>query len=480
MRVTNDGTTLRDEYGRQRVFHGINLVAKGNHEPHGTFVDRGFKGEWTEQDIKELAARGFTLIRLGVMWAAVEPAPGEYDSAYLDWVAEQLDLIHSAGMSVLLDAHQDLYSQSFGDGAPEWATQSTHSFEETELWSDAYLTSPALHEALDAFWANAPGPGGVGLQDRFAGMWAHVATTLGSHPAVIGYDILNEPSPGSQAPEIFGTLIATFAAVTDQDPEQVFADFEDPEAKFAQLARLEDVALYRQLGDAVAPLVQAFEVDSVAPLMERVAEAIRAVDTNGLLAREHSYFANMGVPSEQPALADNAWVYSPHGYDLTVDTPAIALSSNTRAGVIFSRHKETQERLNVPVIVGEWGALSTGEGVRAHGQFLMDLFDSYGWSWTYWAWEPEFSGSEACETLTRPRPIAFAGTARVWRVEDGHLHAEWDGQVGDQPSVFFVPESASGYHVEVLCDGAEIAAQMDGPWITVPAAQGHFVLNARQ
>src|SRR5690625_130172 len=29
--------------------------------------------------------------------------------------------------------------------------------------------------------------------------------------------------------------------------------------------------------------------------------------------------------------------------------------------------------------------------VHDHGIFLLDEFDSYGWSWTYWVWEPNSS-----------------------------------------------------------------------------------------
>src|SRR5690606_1887372 len=119
------------------------------------------------------------------------------------------------------------------------------------------------------------------------------------------------------------------------------------EAKLAQLDRLDDVSVHRAVGDAVAPLVATFENEAVAPLMERVRAAVRAVDPDGLILREHSYFANLGVPSGQPPLLDHAEVYSPHGYDLTVDTPAIALSSDIRAATIFARQRETQERLDV-------------------------------------------------------------------------------------------------------------------------------------
>ena len=476
MRISTDGRVLRDEHGRERVFQGINLVEKGTKKLVGSFADRGFRGRWTPADIADFAARGFTLIRLGVMWAAVEPAPGEYDGDYLDWVRSQMDLIHEHGMAVLLDAHQDLYSQAFGDGAPAWATLSSGEFAETDLWSDAYLTSPALHEALDNFWANAPGPGGIGLQDRFAVMWAHVAGALGDHPGLLGYDLLNEPAPGSAAPQTFGYLLGAFAQVTGQDFDAVMADFTDPEAKFAQLGRLEDEAVHRQVGDAVHGLVAEFETAAVAPFMQKVRDAIREVDGGTLIAREHSYFANMGVASGQPPLEDHAWVYSPHGYDLTVDTPAISMSSNTRAGTIFARHKETQDRLGVPVIVGEFGALGLGANVTDHGRFLVELFDSYGWSWTYWCWEPGFAGSEAAVLLRRSRPVACAGSGLSWQARGSELAASWSGQDSAQPSVFYLSEPES---ITVTCDGAEVGYDLDGPWLRVAAGPGRFELTVR-
>lgn len=471
--LRSDGPRLRDAHGRHRVLHGINLVAKGGSSEHGHFVERGFTGSWTAEDIADLAARGFTLVRLGVIWAAIEPRPGEYDDGYLDWIAEQLDLIHEAGMLAVLDAHQDLYSQLFSDGAPHWATLTDQPFEPTELWSDAYLTSGAVHEALDAFWRNDPGPGGVGLQERFAAMWAHVAACLGAHPAVAGYDLLNEPAPGSAAPEIFGAVIGAFAQATGQHLEQLLADFADPEAKLRQLARLDDEAVHRAIGDAVHPLVAEFEQQSVAPLMARVARAVRAVDPHTLILREHGYFANLGIPSGQPPLGDPGEVYSPHGYDLTVDTEAIALSSDTRAATIFARHAETAERLGVPVIVGEWGALDLGTGVTGHATALQDLFDRRGWSWTYWCWQDGFDGSEAARALTRPRPVAFAGDGLRWRVDGGALHARWQGADTGAPSVFFAPDGEP----RATRDGHPVRAERDGAWITVPAGTGEYELT---
>ena len=425
MRLHTDGQVLRDEHGRQRILHGINLVHKGR---RGSSDPSAFVGSWTADDVAALAGRGFTVVRLGMIWAAVEPEPGQYSEEYLAWLGTQLDLLGDHGFGVVLDAHQDLYSQSFGDGAPAWATLTDAEFVATDLWSDAYLTSPAVHAALDAFWANAPGPTGVGLQDSFAAMWGHVAERFRGHPALIGYDILNEPTQGSAAEDVFGALIGAFGSATGQDPGKVAAEFMDAEMKPSQLARLDDVVVHRAIGDTVAPLLAMFEKRAVAPMMARVTAAIRAVDADSVLLREHSYFANLGIPSGQPPLEDAAWIYSPHGYDLTVDTPDIAQSSNIRAGTIFSRHAETQERLGVPVLVGEWGAFGDAAGVSHHADFLLNTFDTFGWSWTYWGWGEDFDGSEAAEALTRPRPIAFAGDAISWQV-DGDRGSPLSGTV---------------------------------------------------
>ncbi len=474
MQLYTDGPVLRDEHGRQRVLHGINLVDKGT---SGSSEAADFVGSWTAADVADLAARGFTVVRLGMIWAAVEPGPGHYSEEYLSWVGSQLDLMGEHGIGVVLDAHQDLYSQSFGDGAPGWATLTKEEFEATDLWSDAYLTSPAVHGALDAFWANAPGPGGVGLQDSFAAMWAHVATRFQGHPALIGYDFLNEPTPGAASQEIFGSLIGAFAIATGQDPDTVAAEFMHPDMKLSQLERLDDVAVHRAIGDTVAPLLAAFEKQAVAPMMARVAAAVRAVDSHTLILREHSYFANLGIPSGQPPLEDDAWVYSPHGYDLTVDTPAISDSSNVRAGTIFSRHKETQNRLGVPVLVGEWGAFGDAEEVADHARFLLDTFDDFGWSWTYWCWGEDFSGSEAADVLTRPRPIAFAGDAISWAVDGDRFTAVWDGRDCAAPSEFWLPNLPRA-EVAVQCDGAGTPAERTADRIIVKAGPGRFTLTA--
>ncbi len=54
--------------------------------------------------------------------------------------------------------------------------------------------SPAVRASFDAFWTDAPGPGGVGIQARYLAMLSHVAARFARYDAVAGYDLMNEPN----------------------------------------------------------------------------------------------------------------------------------------------------------------------------------------------------------------------------------------------------------------------------------------------
>lgn len=472
MALRTDGNALVDGHGRQRVLHGMNLVEKAS---PGAGDPSAFRGAWAADDLAALTALGLDSVRLGVNWAATEPAPGEYSEEHLTWLGEQLDLLHEAGLGVVLDGHQDLFSQRFGNGAPDWATLTEQPFEATDLWSDAYLTSPAVHEALDQFWADAEGPGGVGIRDRFVRMWGMLATRFGEHPAVLGYDVMNEPTPGSPSAQIFGGILAAAAELIGQSPEQVAAAFSDPEQKLALLAHLEDPALHRALGDQVAPLLAPHEQGPLHEMYCQVAAVLREADPDGLILREHDYFGNIGVPAPIPPLPDHAWVYSPHGYDLVVDTEAMPLASDTRVTTIFSRAAETADRLGVPVVVGEWGAFGDHEGITGHASAQLEMFDEWAWSWFYWCWEAGVERTEAGRALRRPRPRAVAGrNLRSGTSAGGGWRAAWDGADADAPSEFWIPEELD---VEHLVDGSRAPLHREGTRVLLEPGPGEHRLR---
>ena len=188
--VSTDGPWLVDASGRALLPHGLNVVAK---LPPYTPESIGF----SEDDAEFLARDGFTAVRLGVMYAGVEPRPGVYDERYLDSIARTATTLARHGIRSLLDFHQDQYHERFvGQGFPDWAVQESGLANPQLPFPLDYVANPALQHALGRFFANAAGPGGVGLQDRYAAAWRHVAQRFARVPGILGYDLMNEPFPG--------------------------------------------------------------------------------------------------------------------------------------------------------------------------------------------------------------------------------------------------------------------------------------------
>jgi endoglycosylceramidase len=191
-RPSQTGRWLLDPDGRVLVLHGVNMVTKtGSHAPSST----GFGAD----DAAFLADQGLTTVRLGLIWKAVEPEPGQYDDAYLADIRQTAELLAAEGIWTLLDFHQDLYNEKYqGEGAPNWAVHDDGLPNAPQLgFPFNYFVNIALNRAFDNFWKNVPGPGGVGLQDRYAAAWRHVAEFFGSTPGVMGFDLFNEPWPGT-------------------------------------------------------------------------------------------------------------------------------------------------------------------------------------------------------------------------------------------------------------------------------------------
>jgi endoglycosylceramidase len=185
------GTWVSDATGRVVILHGLNQVYKV--PPYLPSAD-GFG----DDDAAFLAANGFTVVRVGVIWGAVEPRPGGYDDAYLTAIAATVQTLAQHGIVSLLDFHQDLYSEKFqGEGAPAWAVPLSSLPNPPLGFPGNYFANPAENATWDAFWRNAPAPDGVGLQTHYARAWAHVAARFRGNPAVLGYEVMNEPWPGT-------------------------------------------------------------------------------------------------------------------------------------------------------------------------------------------------------------------------------------------------------------------------------------------
>lgn len=202
----------------------------------------------SEDDLAQIRALGFDVVRLAVSWSLLEPTPGSYSAAYVDRIAQVVDWAKAEGVYVIVDMHQDAYSRfvpgaapvsvpplvgavapspDHADGAPAWAVV-TGGVPAEAVAGQAEL-SASVAAAFTNFWLNriptdaagtplpqgdAPGPG---LQDHYIGAMAALARRFAGDPAVAGYEIMNEPLPGVLAPGVFdqGYLFPFYRRVVD-------------------------------------------------------------------------------------------------------------------------------------------------------------------------------------------------------------------------------------------------------------------------
>jgi endoglycosylceramidase len=188
--------------GRVVIIHGVNVSSKTLPAyPSGLGFD--------DDDAAFLASEGFNGVRITVERYAVEPVPGQFDDAYLAHVAETVNILAGHGILSLIDFHQDEYGPVFHDnGYPAWMTMTDGLSNAYQVgFPFQYLANPALERAFDHLWANSIGSDGKPLQTDDAAILAHVARALNGLPGLLGYEILNEPWPGSSYPTCIEPIV---------------------------------------------------------------------------------------------------------------------------------------------------------------------------------------------------------------------------------------------------------------------------------
>ncbi|CUE72090.1 cellulase-like protein, putative [Bodo saltans] len=212
--------TLRlvDEHFREVNFHGMNVVVK--QFPWIPDMDHfNVATSFSTKDMETFQELGFNAIRLGTMWAGLEPERNEYNMTYLEALRDLVTKAEGFGIYSLLDMHQDVMSSKFcGEGFPPWAavpandslfpwpmtpvyntTDGIPSWEECAMqsWSSYYFTQ-ATGSAFQNLYDN-----NFGLRDSWASFWKTVATGFAnSGAAVLGYELMNEPWAGDAVANI--------------------------------------------------------------------------------------------------------------------------------------------------------------------------------------------------------------------------------------------------------------------------------------
>ncbi len=328
---------LTDDQGRQLVLHGLNIANTAKYDATGF--------SWhTEEDFARMTTWGFNAIRLLIFWHMIEPEEDVFDEHYLDGVAERVQWAANQGLYVILDMHMDLYGLTFGgDGAPVWATRDDgYPFTWIEPWWLNYL-SPAVQAAYSHLY-NDPD-----LQSHYREMWAHVAARFADNPAVLGYDLQNEPYWGKENP-------------------------------------------------------LTFETQKLLPFYKGIIEAIRLVDHDAVCFFKPMIITSTGLPSFLPAIDDPRAVYAPHFYQVEQHNFGLPYDGNDSVirNAALTRAREA-EKHRVPWILAELGIADTIEGFDLHLHHLMRALDDYASGWTYYDYE-KGSGQQILDNDGNEKP----------------------------------------------------------------------------
>ena len=232
---TSKDRRIVDADGRDVLLRGANVNSLALYWQGVPTVDTTIPV--SAEDWDTMAAHGFSVIRLLVTWANVEPTKGEIDEDYLEQVDEYVAAAAEHGIYSVIDMHQDAYTSFLStedaadcepgttpakgwDGAPEWAVLSDDL--STCLTGSDRNSSPAVNRAWNHFYDDTDG-----IRTAFAEMWGKVAEHFAGRPEVAGYDVLNEPETSLPEPELApkyqALLVDVIGAIRDAEAD---ADFQ--------------------------------------------------------------------------------------------------------------------------------------------------------------------------------------------------------------------------------------------------------------
>jgi endoglycosylceramidase len=320
-----DGRFFRDDRGAAVTLRGLNVAADAKVPNFRPIDDPAL--------LDRLPALGVNVARLLFTWEAFEPERGTYDASYLDYYSGVVDDLHARGVWVIVDIHQDAFSRfatdGCGEGMPGWAISPSvvpdvpDNGPNCASWGIKFILDTDTHRSWNDFYADVGG-----VRGRYLAMLGELARRLGSHPGVIGYDMLNEP-----------------------------------------------------WGD---------EVRQIGPLYEDAAEVLRADDPDSILFVSAQALTSAGQDTLLPKPSFDNFAYSPHYYDGGIVLAKVWNGGTLEEPL--ERMDEQANTWNVPLFVGEFGGPADAVNVGAYIDAFYAALDARLASGTQWAlaakWDP--------------------------------------------------------------------------------------------
>jgi len=404
---------IRDGSGQVVYLRGINVHESAKYHPdHIIPLDDG--------EVLLLIQNGINTVRLLTGWAAIMPSEDTIDYDYLDKYLAEVTKLTEAGLFVVLDMHQDVWGHPFGNGAPDWACpeEIKAGYEPTSPWWANYF-SEQVTGCFDQFWSSTE------LQDKFALAWRQVAELVCSNPSVVGFDLLNEPYPGSALGEM------------------------------------------------------GFDQDTLYPFYKRIMAEITEVCPDRIFFLEPSRAYDFGMADALvlDAADRNRVVMAPHYYPTDVHEPGSSYDGNFEAleQNLLELYQIFDER-RTPLWFGEYGGITSNTNFDLYMEHITTIFFTRLWGSALWAFSENDCGFSFLDSGGDRKDVF----ARVCAIPVPVLLPSVPTNLAldfDQPGISLKIECKEDLVFKLLLPGAGswlFSAQPSGG-INDPEVDGHFL-----
>jgi endoglycosylceramidase len=406
---------LRDPDGRAVILRGVNISGAQKSSP---YLDDKQPADYAHVHDDW----GMNAVRFIMTWSAIEPDQGSYDDAYLDAVAVRVGWANDAGLSVVLDMHEDIYGEGFGfDGAPTWTCDAAYyaAFVPQNPW---YLNSvdPNVEACIDNFYMSKD------IRSHFVAAWRHVAARLAKQPGVIGFDALNEPPWGSY------------------------------------------------------PIFK-FEHDRLTPLYTDVVAAVRAEAPHWIAFLEPGASRNTGIATGLTAFSFGNVMYAPHSYDANAEGGA-GFDPTHRQAILdnVAALADEAHTLHAGLWIGEYGGSSSAPGIVDYMTAQYDAAGAAAAGTMYWADDKggdyslfDAAGNEKpvlVGVIVRPYPERVAGTPISYAFDASTTTFTLTYSPSRGETVLAIPPRVYPTGFTVDCDGCEYHADGNELVVDTPPA----------